>query len=161
MDLHVSIKILDLFFHSEAMPNERSERIAPVDRFARGENAAMSDAQKRGALLFFGKASCVQCMRSPAVPTNYSAISKCTWREFHRSPRDFERTGRCSFPQCWRRIFRKRQSRFWSLRYHGREPGHLQVPNIPAAEFGYSTCFLSQWRVHQSLRSVASSFGCD
>ena len=34
---------------------------APVDRFARGENAAMSDAQKRGALLFFGKASCVQC----------------------------------------------------------------------------------------------------
>ena len=34
---------------------------APIDRFARGENAAMSDAQKRGALLFFGKASCVQC----------------------------------------------------------------------------------------------------
>ena len=36
---------------------------APLDRFARGENAAMSDAQKRGALLFFGKASCVQCHR--------------------------------------------------------------------------------------------------
>lgn len=34
---------------------------APLDRFARGENAAMSDAQKRGAILFFGKASCVQC----------------------------------------------------------------------------------------------------
>ena len=34
---------------------------APIDRFARGENAAMSPAQKRGALLFFGKASCVQC----------------------------------------------------------------------------------------------------
>jgi len=34
---------------------------APIDRFARGENAAMSSAQKRGALLFFGKASCVQC----------------------------------------------------------------------------------------------------
>jgi len=34
---------------------------APIDRFARGENAAMSAAQKRGALLFFGKASCVQC----------------------------------------------------------------------------------------------------
>ena len=34
---------------------------APIDRFARGENAAMSTAQKRGALLFFGKASCVQC----------------------------------------------------------------------------------------------------
>jgi len=34
---------------------------APIDRFARGENAAMSDAQKRGAVLFFGKAGCVQC----------------------------------------------------------------------------------------------------
>lgn len=34
---------------------------APIDRFARGQNSAMSDAQKRGALLFFGKASCVQC----------------------------------------------------------------------------------------------------
>jgi len=34
---------------------------APIDRFARGANDAMSDAQKRGALLFFGKASCVQC----------------------------------------------------------------------------------------------------
>jgi len=34
---------------------------APIDRFARGEDAAMSPAQKRGALLFFGKASCVQC----------------------------------------------------------------------------------------------------
>ena len=34
---------------------------APIDRFARGENRAMTDAQKRGALIFFGKANCVQC----------------------------------------------------------------------------------------------------
>lgn len=34
---------------------------APIDRFARGETEAMTDAQKRGALLFFGKAKCVQC----------------------------------------------------------------------------------------------------
>ena len=34
---------------------------APIDRFARGESRAMSDAQKRGALTFFGKANCVQC----------------------------------------------------------------------------------------------------
>jgi len=34
---------------------------APVDRFARGDHAAMTAAQKRGALLFFGKAGCVQC----------------------------------------------------------------------------------------------------
>lgn len=34
---------------------------APIDRFARGEDGALSERQKRGALLFFGKASCVAC----------------------------------------------------------------------------------------------------
>jgi cytochrome c peroxidase len=34
---------------------------APIDRFARGETRAMTPQQKRGALLFFGKARCVQC----------------------------------------------------------------------------------------------------
>ena len=34
---------------------------APIDRFARGETAALSAQEKRGALLFFGKANCVAC----------------------------------------------------------------------------------------------------
>jgi len=34
---------------------------APIDRFARGDRSAMTDAQKRGALLFFGEAGCVRC----------------------------------------------------------------------------------------------------
>lgn len=34
---------------------------APVDRFARGERTAMTAQEKRGALLFFGKANCVAC----------------------------------------------------------------------------------------------------
>lgn len=34
---------------------------APIDRFARGESAAMSAGEKRGAFLFFGKARCVAC----------------------------------------------------------------------------------------------------
>jgi cytochrome c peroxidase len=34
---------------------------APVDRFARGDSRAMTTPQKRGALLFFGKARCVSC----------------------------------------------------------------------------------------------------
>jgi len=34
---------------------------APVDRFARGDYRAMTNSQKRGALIFFGKGSCVQC----------------------------------------------------------------------------------------------------
>lgn len=34
---------------------------APIDRFARGHKKAMTNGQKRGALLFFGKANCVSC----------------------------------------------------------------------------------------------------
>ena len=34
---------------------------APIDRFARGETNAMTAEQKRGALLFFGKAQCASC----------------------------------------------------------------------------------------------------
>jgi cytochrome c peroxidase len=34
---------------------------APVDEFARGQKNALTDDQKRGALLFFGRARCVEC----------------------------------------------------------------------------------------------------
>lgn len=34
---------------------------APIDRYARGDKNALTDDEKRGALLFFGKARCVQC----------------------------------------------------------------------------------------------------
>ena len=34
---------------------------APIDRFARGQTNALTDEQKNGALLFFGKARCVEC----------------------------------------------------------------------------------------------------
>ena len=34
---------------------------APIDKFARGRKNAMTDDEKRGALLFFGSANCVSC----------------------------------------------------------------------------------------------------
>lgn len=34
---------------------------APIDQFARGDRSAMSPSEKRGALIFFGKARCVAC----------------------------------------------------------------------------------------------------
>ena len=34
---------------------------APIDQFARGQHNALTEEQKRGALLFFGAARCVQC----------------------------------------------------------------------------------------------------
>ena len=34
---------------------------APLDRYARGERGALSEPEKRGALVFFGKGNCVAC----------------------------------------------------------------------------------------------------
>jgi len=34
---------------------------APIDRFARGQKNAMTEEEKRGALLFFGDVNCVRC----------------------------------------------------------------------------------------------------
>jgi cytochrome c peroxidase len=34
---------------------------APIDQYARGDLTAMSEDEKSGALLFFGKARCVEC----------------------------------------------------------------------------------------------------
>ena len=42
---------------------------APLDRFARGQRNAMTDAEKRGALVFFGKGGCVEC-HAVAGPAN-------------------------------------------------------------------------------------------
>jgi cytochrome c peroxidase len=36
---------------------------APIDRYARGQMNALTDDQKKGALLFFGTAGCVECHR--------------------------------------------------------------------------------------------------
>ena len=34
---------------------------APIDKFARGQTNALTEDQKKGAILFFGKARCVEC----------------------------------------------------------------------------------------------------
>jgi len=38
---------------------------SPFDRYARGDRAALDDRQKRGLLLFVGKAACTQCHSGP------------------------------------------------------------------------------------------------
>ncbi len=40
---------------------------APFQRWLRGETGAMSEAQKRGAVLFFGRANCASCHNGPAL----------------------------------------------------------------------------------------------
>lgn len=40
---------------------------APFQRWLKGDTEAMTEQQKRGALLFFGKAGCVNCHNSPSL----------------------------------------------------------------------------------------------
>ena len=40
---------------------------SPFDRYLKRENGALTDEQKRGALLFFGKAQCSSCHNSPLL----------------------------------------------------------------------------------------------
>ncbi|HMB91860.1 MAG TPA: cytochrome c peroxidase [Rhodothermales bacterium] len=40
---------------------------APFQRWLRGENGAMTDQEKEGAILFFGKAECATCHTGPAL----------------------------------------------------------------------------------------------
>lgn len=50
---------------------------APFQRWLKGEHNAMTEQQKRGALLFFGKAGCVNCHNSPSlnsVPHEFFAV---------------------------------------------------------------------------------------
>jgi len=43
---------------------------APFQKWLKGDVAAMTDQQKSGALLFFGKAGCVNCHNSPSLNSN-------------------------------------------------------------------------------------------
>lgn len=48
---------------------------APFQRWLRGEIDAMTDAEKRGALVFFGKAECATCHSGPALAsTTFHAL---------------------------------------------------------------------------------------
>ena len=48
---------------------------APLDRFARGQRHALTESQKRGALLFFGKAGACSVTAWPESPMRCSATS--------------------------------------------------------------------------------------
>lgn len=43
---------------------------SPFDRFAQGDDHALSEGARRGLTLFFGKAGCVQCHRGPMFTDN-------------------------------------------------------------------------------------------
>jgi cytochrome c peroxidase len=98
---------------------------APLDRFGRGSVDAMTWSQKRGALLFFGKAKCVECHRVDGesnevfsdfeehvvgVPQNAPTFGARLGNVIFSGPggdEDFgreERTGDAATPDGWHRM---------------------------------------------------------
>jgi len=76
---------------------------APFQRWLKGENNAMTDQEKRGALLFFGDAGCVSCHTGPALnEMDFKAIGMKDLYElgsevFNASAESVENKGRGGF----------------------------------------------------------------
>ncbi|HNM24838.1 MAG TPA: cytochrome c peroxidase, partial [Saprospiraceae bacterium] len=78
---------------------------APFQRWLKGERSAMNDQQKRGALLFFGKAGCSNCHNSPSLnsqPHQFFALGvknlyQNGYEVFRTGPSDKRNLGRGGF----------------------------------------------------------------
>lgn len=75
---------------------------APFQSWLRGNADAMTDQEKRGAILFFGKANCVSCHQGPALnhETEFFAIGMNDLvgpEIFHSTPENPAHLGRASF----------------------------------------------------------------
>jgi cytochrome c peroxidase len=66
---------------------------APFQRFLKGEKAAMTDQQKRGALLFFDKAGCVNCHNSPSLNSDPHQFFALGVKNLYQSGYEVFRTG--------------------------------------------------------------------
>lgn len=64
---------------------------APFQRWLRGEYAAMSDMEKEGAILFFGKAQCASCHNGPAL--NSEAFYALGMKDLDQSGEEVFATG--------------------------------------------------------------------
>ncbi len=76
---------------------------SPFQRWLKGESSAMSQTQKEGAILFFGKGECVNCHTGPALnKMDFEAIGlmdlvQVSHESFKVSMTDKERLGRGGF----------------------------------------------------------------
>ncbi len=66
---------------------------APFQLWLKGDKTAMTDQQKKGALLFFGKAGCVACHNSPSLNTLPHKFFSLGVKNLYQSGHDVFRTG--------------------------------------------------------------------
>lgn len=66
---------------------------APFQRWLNGERSAMNEQQKRGALLFFGKAGCSNCHNSPSLNSQPHQFFALGVKNLYQNGYDVFRTG--------------------------------------------------------------------
>ncbi len=78
---------------------------APFQKWLKGDKSAMTEQQKKGALLFFGKAGCADCHNSPSLnsaPHQFFALGvknlyQSGFAVFRTGPNDIRNLGRGGF----------------------------------------------------------------
>jgi cytochrome c peroxidase len=105
---------------------------APFQRWLKGEKEAMTTQQKKGAMLFFGKAACVNCHNSPslnAFPHQFFAIGvnnlyQSKYEVFATGAADKRNIGRGGFTGRYQDMHKYKVPQLYNLRdvgfyFHG------------------------------------------
>lgn len=132
---------------------------APFQKWLRGDKNAMTDQQKNGAMLFFGKAGCVSCHNSPSlnsVPHQFFALGvndlyQSGYEVFRTGPTDGRVFGRGGFTKRDEDMFKFKVPQLYNMKnigfyFHGASKTSLRQvveyfnngvpenPNVPASQ---------------------------
>lgn len=94
---------------------------APFQRWMRGDKKALSTKEKKGALLFFGKANCVSCHTGPALnQMDFYALGMkdlvdCDLQTFNTKIENVENLGRGGFTGLERDMFKFKVPQLYNL----------------------------------------------
>ena len=92
---------------------------APFQKWLRGDESAMTQAQKEGAILFFGKAGCANCHNGPSLANmEFHAIGFNNFDDkvFNHNPNDGSSKGRASFTNDEQDLFKFKVPQLYNLK---------------------------------------------
>ncbi|MEI6411485.1 MAG: cytochrome c peroxidase [Bacteroidota bacterium] len=130
---------------------------APLQRWLAGDKSAMTEKQKKGALLFFGKAGCTNCHNSPSLNNmkffalGVNSLYQSGFDVFRTGPNDNRNNGRGGFTQLPEDKYKFKVPQLYNLKdvgfyFHGASKRSLRevvdyfdaaVPennNVPASQ---------------------------
>ena len=112
----VSIGLAIAAFERTVLANK-----APFQRYLKGDKSALSEEEKKGLLLFFGKAQCIQCHNGPNLSDgNFYAIGLSDLDENREAiitdPNNTAKNGRESFTGDSKDLFKFKTPQLYNLK---------------------------------------------